>query len=144
MTEKQNAGAADAGTPSSSKNDGLDTFEDSVKEAVRKQGREDLDSAIADILQGLGDPERDTEQVRRYREWVFRLQSEPLQAVGIAPPQTLFGEVRVMVLFAAEPCWLPFFIAAPFMHATLLAARLRRINDCEFVVAPPWGQEAST
>lgn len=44
MEEKQNAGAADAGTPSSSADHGLDTSKDSEITAARKRARADLEA----------------------------------------------------------------------------------------------------
>jgi hypothetical protein len=54
MAEKQNAGAADAGTPSSSADHGLDTSEDNAIAAARKRARAELEAFVRETLAALG------------------------------------------------------------------------------------------
>lgn len=143
MPEKQNAGASDAGTPSSSANHGLDSFQDRATAAARKQDRADLERIIGEILATLGDPERDDEHNRLHRNFLVRLLHEPLQAVGIAPPPFAGSEFRVLVMFREEPASVPYFIGCDFVRAFRLANLLRRLNECRFQFGPAWEAEAS-
>lgn len=54
MSKKQNAGAADAGTPSSSADHGLDTFEDNAIAAARKRADAELEAFVRKTLEALG------------------------------------------------------------------------------------------
>lgn len=54
MEAKQNAGAADAGIPSSSADHGLDTSEDNAIAAARKRARAELEAFVRETLAALG------------------------------------------------------------------------------------------
>lgn len=118
---------------------GLDDVEDSATAAARKQDRADLDLIIGENLGTLGDPERDDEHNRLYRNFLVRLLHEPLQAVGIAPPPSASSEFRVLVMFRDGPASVPYFIDTDFVAAFQLANRLRRLNQMPVPVWPCMG-----
>lgn len=143
-TEKP-AGAGDAdGLHDLPARTGLDDLEDKAIAIGRKLDLEDLHRRVAELMTGLGDAEHDDEQRRRYREFLVRLLQEPLQAVGLELPQCEGGEHRVMVMFCAEPCAVPYYISGDLVSAGLLAALLRRLNDCVVHIEPASEAEAGT
>lgn len=136
MTEKQNDGGLPAAVVQSvTRIHGLDDFEDRAKDAGRKLDRRQLERRIGELLTGLGPPDGDDEQRRKFREFLCRVLTEPLDAIGVIVPPAGSDEYRLLVAFRGER-FSPYFIRDAIIQTGIDAALLRRLNECEIQYLP--------